>query len=403
MHLLDSYSQTFLSTGQERSDKQRENFKIATFSLVNSKLNIGVQNTGDIPINITRLWIQNTTTTDWFQTYSIKINVPPGTTASNVGQSVPLYINSANSYNIKLVTERGNSQQFSVNSPNFAPLNIQLLALPPNVASGFQSQLIMIVTNNGSSTLTNLSPAPLPSPTGSASCAAGPVSPTSYNTLPPGQTAVFSWTVKATAPADGWSCKYTASLQNGYPGQSVQATITVSAIQLSSTTFAQNSGILTLNYTTMAWTQGGSWNTGWSVPGNTATILKLNVTNNNATTNTNLYLSKNSQILLVDTQGSTTTPLYIVTNASSLSPLAVNPYTCGGPNDYCISLPYGKQVTLYFAAGQQQGGTGTMKKVPGPGHEAVAFLVVYGKYSTSQSTSGSLYGQSLPYMGFEFS
>ncbi len=401
MHLLDSYSQTFLSTNQDRSNKQRENFKIATFSLVNSKLNIGVQNAGDIPINITRLWVQNTTATDWFQTYTINTSVSPGTTVSNIGLSLPLYINSANSYNIKLVSERGNSQQFAVNSANSAPLNIQLLALPPNVASGFQSQLVMILTNNGSGTLTNIAPAPLPPPTGSASCTAGQVNPSSYNILAPGQTAVFTWAVKAKASFDGFSCTYTASLQNGYPGQSVQATITVNAIQLSSTTFAQNSGIIVLNFTTFQWTQGGQWNTGWSIPGNQYTVFKLNMTNNNATTSTNLYLSKNTEIVLKDTQSAATTPYFIV-NATTLSPLGIQSYSgCNGVNDYCISLPYGKQVTLYFAA-SQQGGT-TMKKVQASSTEAMAFIVVYGKFSTSQGAPGSLYGQNLPYIGIEFS
>ena len=403
MHLLDNYSQTFLTTNQERNDKQRENFRIGTFSLVNSKLNMGIQNTGDIPINITRLWVQNTTTSgDWFRTYTVNTSVSPGATASNIGQSLPLYINSANSYNIKLVTDRGNSQQFALNSANSAPLNMQLLALPPTVASGFQSQLVMIVTNNGSSTLTNIAPAPLPPPTGSASCTAGQVNPSSYNILVPGQTAVFTWVVKAKAPVDNWSCTYTASLQNGYPGQSVQATITVNAIQLSSTTFAQNSGILTLNYTTFGWTVGNQWNTGWSMQAHTATVFKLNMTNNNATATTNLYISKNSQILVLDNQGANSVPFFIVNTTSSLSPLGVQPYSgCNGVNDYCVSLPYGKQVTLYFAAKSQ--GANSIQSGLNSGHEGAAFLLIYGKYSTSQGASGSLYGQNLPYMGFEFS
>src|SRR5207249_9429691 len=179
-------------TNQERNYKQRENFRIGTVSLINSKLKMGIQNTGDIPINITRLWIQNTTTSDWFRTYTVNTSVSPGATASNIGQSIPLYIDSAKSYNIKLVTERGNSQQFALNTANSAPLNMQLLALPPTVASGFQSQLVMIVTNNGSSTLTNIAPAPLPPPTGSASCTAGQANPSGHNILVPGQTAVYT-------------------------------------------------------------------------------------------------------------------------------------------------------------------------------------------------------------------
>ena len=393
MHLLDSYSQTFLSTGQERSDKQRENFKIATFSLVNSKLNIGVQNTGDIPINITRLWIQNTTTTDWFQTYSVKINVPPGTTASSVGQSVPLYINSANSYNIKLVTERGNSQQFAVNSANSAPISIQLLALPPSVASGLTTELLMIVTNNGSSTLTNIAPAALTN-TNPTVCNTGPVSPSRYATLPPGSTATFKWDVTVNGgPTD--SCTITASLQNGYAGNSASAKISVSTLKITSTDFNTIAGVLTINYAKFQWNDGSGWHTGWSVPKGQSLAFQLNVTNNNSTGP--LYLSQHSVLYMYALASGQSKAFFLVGNVSNdISQIAT--FTCPPATDYCKSVPANKWMYLNFSA-TQTGGNAPNQFSSASSGEYAGFLVLYGKYSPSQGEWGTQYAQNIPYLG----
>ena len=399
MHLLDNYSQTFLSTNQERNDKQRENFRIATFSLVSSKLNIGVQNTGDIPINITRLWVQNTTTTDWFQTYSIKTSIPPGTTASNIGQSIPLYINSANSYNIKLVTDRGNSQQFAVNSPSSAPLNIQLLALPANVPSGLTAELIMIVTNNGSSTLTNIAPVqPFnPPPTGSALCTYGTASPSKYNVLPPGGTATFTWDVVVSGQSNN-SCTFTAGLKNGYPGNTATAKFTVTTIRVTSTDWSTNTGIMTIGYTSFKWSQGNGWNTGWQLKTKEA-VFSLNVTNNNATSGANFYISKQTSLIFHETGNAGDKMWYISKNVdvTTTPPQISQPYTCSGSpsDDFCVSIPPQGWKILNFTATVTSGGT--VQKFADTGQYLV-YLAMFGKFSSSQSAPGNEYAQNLPYI-----
>src|SRR5207245_10121947 len=99
-----------------------------------------------------------------------------------------------------------------------------------NIAN--KTKLLMKVTNNESSTVTNVTPTTLPKPpvvTGIASCTAGPVSPSTYNTLPPGQTAIFKWDITVNAGGDGQTCTYNLSppLQNGSAGNSVSAVITL--------------------------------------------------------------------------------------------------------------------------------------------------------------------------------
>ncbi len=404
MHLLDSYSQTFLFTNQERSDKQRENFKISAFSLVNNKLNMGIQNIGDIPINITRLWVQNTTTTDWFRTYSLNANVAPGSTVSNVGQSIPLFIDPTKSYTIKLVTSRGNAQQLALNSASSAPLNIQLLALPASVPSGLTTELVMIVTNNGSSTLTNISPKqPFDSVTGSATCTYGPPNPPSYNILPPGSTAVFKWDVVVTgAIVSGQpvpSCTITASLQNGYLGNTAQATFSLTTLRVTSTDWSTNTGIMTLKYTSFQWSQGNGWHSSWQLA-NGHTAFALNVSNNNATSGSNFYISKQT-MLIFHQVGSNGDVKFFITqgvDVSGSSPSITQPYTCSGPpaNDFCLSIPPQGWRIIYFAADSVNGNK--VQNLVGGSGNYLTYLAMYGKYATAPNAPGNEYAQNLPYI-----
>src|SRR6185312_1779117 len=253
MGILDNYNQSVLAKNQQLSDVNKEMFQVSSITVPNNKLNITVTNIGNIPINFTKIWIQNTTATDWVRSYTTAGSfVTAGGTLKNIGQNIPVTINSANSYNIKLVTSRGNTQQITMNSPNMAPLNIQLRTIPNGVNVGFQSTLVMIVNNNGSSTLANISPNTPSQTSGAATCSVGQVSPSKYDTLPPGGTAVFTWDATVNGGLDGQSCTFTISppLKNGYSGQTLSTTLTVNVITFTQTLLAQNTGILTLNYST---------------------------------------------------------------------------------------------------------------------------------------------------------
>ncbi|MDE1764487.1 MAG: hypothetical protein KGH88_09665, partial [Thaumarchaeota archaeon] len=183
MGILNNYNQSVLTKNQQLSDVNKEKFQISSVTVPNSKLNITIVNTGSLPINFTKIWIQNTTTTDWVRSYVPTHNfVAPGSVLTNIGQNSGVYINPANSYNVKLVTSRGNTQQFTVNSPNTSPLNLQLLAMPPTTPTGFKTQLVMIVTNNSTGTLINVSPrTPTLVSHNATSCNVGVVSPTKIN------------------------------------------------------------------------------------------------------------------------------------------------------------------------------------------------------------------------------
>ncbi|MBI3640200.1 MAG: hypothetical protein HY223_07795 [Thaumarchaeota archaeon] len=518
MTTLDNYNQSVLAKNQQNADIANEKFQLSSATFVNNKLNVTILDTGSLPVNITKIWISNQTTS--CATWSCNINyipsnkvVSPGLTLTNIGQSMSGSLNTNKPYNVKLVTSRGNMIQFNVNSVSTVPINIQLLALPNTVSNGFKTELTMTVTNNSTGIVTNIVPslsAPTYTGSGTTTCQAGSASPTSYNTLAPGTTAIFKWDVTVTGGVEGDTCKYTASLQNGYSnnnaqaiitltqvtfvqsltvtplniklyalpnsaligiktqlimavnnnstgtlttitpvlanpsgtltctagsvipasyknlapgntaifawnvtlsgangqtcaysaslaspynGYSASATITGSAVTFAETTLAQNTGILSLNYTTFRWTQGNTWNTGWSFPHASSTVIKVNMTNNNSTSD--FYISANTQVYFSRTGGGNSGQFFLVNTTSSLSPLGLQAYTCPSPNDYCIKIPAGKSVPLYFGATTKQGNN--LNNL-GFTDNFFTIMLIYGKFSTSQAAAGNSYAQSLPYI-----
>jgi len=400
MNILDNFNQNVLVTTQESMDRANEIFSVEKVSLNNNKFNITIQNNGNLPISINRLWVENITHTgDWTFKYDINHVVAPAEMVYNIGQNIPLTALESQSYKIKLVTERGNTKEFSVNSASFAPLNIQLLAVPSTIPSGFTAGLIMLVTNNGSETLINLTPQPPSKIDGDAQCTLGPVSPPSYDTLPPGGTAVFKWDLTMSGNANlAEFCTYTAQLQNPYPGNFAQATVTLKTIKITSTDFATHAGVLSINYTSFRWSQGGGdWHHDWNVPKGANTVFSLDLNNNNVTGT--IWLSNATTLVFYSVSSSAQVPFYIVnnTNVVPTPPTISQSYTCPPLNDYCIGVPGNGTATLYFAAKVSGGNAvGQFSNVP---IQYTGFLIVFGKYSDTQNDAGSQYGQNIPYIG----
>jgi hypothetical protein len=293
MNLLGQYNNTVLAKNQALADVNKEKFQIANVAVANSKLNVTLANTGTLPINFTKIWIQNTTATDWVRSYTQTNSfVSPGATLTNLGQGIPVYINSADSYNVKLVTSRGNTQTFTVNSVSSTPIYLQLLTLPPSVPSGSSTELELLVTNNSTGVLVNVTPQTpqLSTSSTASSCTVGSLNPSSYKTLSAGATAVFTWPLTITGNT-GTTCSYIVQLQNSNQ-ISPTATVTVSVNAVSSTQFSQYAGLLTFNYTTFEWNQGAGWQSGWAgLLHNVPTMFKVNVTNNDYSASGNVVVS----------------------------------------------------------------------------------------------------------------
>ncbi|MHB9160612.1 MAG: hypothetical protein ACYC6W_06990 [Nitrosotalea sp.] len=212
----------------------KEQFKVSKVAIVNNKFNLTVQNTGEIPINITHIYVQNTTATDWFGKYSVNSAISPTSTVTNVGMNIPLSAISTKSYNIKLVTDRGNSQDVLIRSTSSSPIPLQLFILPSSVPSGFTINVLLGVTNNMTTSvaLANVEPViSIISGGASATYVSGP-QPTSYDTIPNGNTVYFQWTYQISG-STGSSITFNATLQNAYPGNYVTSQVTIQNVQFS--------------------------------------------------------------------------------------------------------------------------------------------------------------------------
>jgi hypothetical protein len=234
MNQIDKFGEAVIGKSQDNINRNNEAFQITSVTKDNNKFNITIQNTGQLPVNITRLWIQNKTDPT-FPTSKFTVNqvVAPGQTLIKVGQNIKLAALPSQAYDISLVTERGNTQEVLVNSASQKPLYLQLFVLPDKIPTGFSSTLLFAVTNNMSNNgiLTNIVPnLSVITPVGaSATLVSGPEPPV-YQTLQKGNTAYFKWIYNISGNP-GQGINFTASLNNGYLGNSISRNATITAIQ----------------------------------------------------------------------------------------------------------------------------------------------------------------------------
>jgi hypothetical protein len=395
MGILDNYNQSVLTKNQQLSDANKEKFQISSVTVPNSKLNITVTNTGSVPINLTKIWIQNMSTSDWVKSYTPTNSfAAPGGILTKIGQNIPAYINSAKSYNVKLVTSRGNTQQFTVNSIVSTKLNIQLFAFPTTVSSGFSSSVVLVVTNNSTGPIVNLTPTASVSPTppGPPNCQLGSVNPSKDDTLLPGGTVVFTWPVSVTG-SNNDVCTVTVQLQNG---QTLQTNVTVQQVTLSSTTYAQNAGVVTLDYTSFKWAQGdGFWHNDWSFNhGNT--VFSVTISNNNQTAGGyKLWLSENSQLFFQVAGGNGAPKSFYIIKNVNLNNLQLTAYN---PNYFNNISNQGGISTISFGSsgiGSSSNGANAQSL---PAGTYIGFMVLYGKFAVNQNDVGSQYAQTIPFM-----
>lgn len=210
MNTVDNFAQSIASNEMEKSNRLNEKFDLTHVNIVGGKLNVTLQNTGNIPVNISKLWVQNKTNPEWLpHKYDIDKLVSPGGTATNIGQGVPLYLRSDKAYDLKLVTDRGNTVEYSINSYS-SNIYANLQATPSIVSTDFTTTLTLEVVNNLASNdiLTNITP--------SIACTSKLTivpgswpSPATVETLERGDTATFRWVYKATGE-DGDTATCTA-------------------------------------------------------------------------------------------------------------------------------------------------------------------------------------------------
>ena len=235
LEMMGNFSESLISEESRQKDKQSEAFEISSIDVTASdKLDGVIKNTGEIPVKITTLWIDEQGVNDVVQKFDVDAEIAQGQTV-DLSNLVDFTIDPIKGYNMKMVTNRGESKSFSVNSASSNNLWMQLTGVPNSIPSTFETTLLYTVVNNMTSgnNLYNLTPELTVDTIGSAS--GSPVgvnpSPASYPVLGPGEVATFRYVYSITGDADS-GLTFTASLLNGVSGNEASTTVLIKDVTL---------------------------------------------------------------------------------------------------------------------------------------------------------------------------
>jgi len=296
LDLIDDLARQVNAKQDTKINIQKEKFEISKVSIDGAnEFNITVTNTGSIPINITNMWAKNMTDPLWNQTkHKINQLVSPGQSVVNVGQGTGLVALDSESYSLKLVTSRGNTQTTQLVSAASQPLDMKLYVTPTSPVSTSDVTLLYTVTNNLTGgivqSLTPIIAPPITTGIASATYVSGPT-PASIGSLPPGEMVFFEWTYNIEGN-DGDQVIFNATLANAVPGNNATDGLAVVVPPVSTTAINEvlggSVGILTMNFTSFeacepaasdCTSDSTDWARAWLVNTDTAYIWRLNVTN----------------------------------------------------------------------------------------------------------------------------
>ena len=234
--LIERLNDQVITKTMEMQDRTKEDFEITRSQISAGKFNLTIHNTGELPINFTRFWINNVTDSTWpLQNFTLNKVSTPQETITNIGQELNLQALESQAYTIKIITQRGLGKEFSINSPSEEPLDLKLLALPETVSDGFRTTLLLTVTNNmtKNNQLLNIKPTmQTPQTTGSAAYTLiSDMNPNEKSTLGRGDTAYFTWIYEITGELDE-TVTFTTNLENGIPQNTASATVRVNDVLL---------------------------------------------------------------------------------------------------------------------------------------------------------------------------
>ena len=286
LETMANFSEQLVAEESRQKNIQDEKFDLLSVDIISNKLDATIKNTGDIPVKITTLYLDEMDVNDVVQKYSIDQTIPPGTTFNFLDESIDIDVDSTKGYSMKVVSSSGEMQTFYLNSASQEPLDIRLIASPERIPTGFSTTLMMVVVNNMSNNnpLVNLTPV---EPTCSGICTklSGPT-PTSYDTLDPGDVAIFEWVFELSGD-NGQSTTFTGELENGYPGNTDSETVTITTVELAeiagqslqSLGFGQHivgDDLLVLHTETYGIPATAEYQLSTAVPDSTGTTLVLN-------------------------------------------------------------------------------------------------------------------------------
>lgn len=233
MNILGNFSESLMTEEKRQKDKQGEEFEITSVKITPAnKLDGVVKNTGQVPLEIKTLWIEEVGAPNSVKKFDIDKRIAPGNQIDLIS-SVNFDMVTTKGYAMKIVSGRGEVQTFYVNSVGSNNLYLKSYTLPQVVSTEFDTTILLTVTNNStnSAPILNLTPAALVvdvstcTPSCTATYVSGPT-PNSYSSLKPGETATFTW-VYTVAGSDANKITFTTSLLNGVPTNTAMSTVEI--------------------------------------------------------------------------------------------------------------------------------------------------------------------------------
>ncbi|MCV0400658.1 MAG: hypothetical protein K5777_01560 [Nitrosopumilus sp.] len=260
LDVMGNFSQSLIVEESRQRDKQSEAFEISSIDVTAlNKLDGIIKNTGEIPVKITTLYIDEQGVNDVVQKFTLDAEIAPGNTV-DLASLVDFTMDSAKGYNMKVVSSRGEVNSFYVNSLADENVYMLLTATPSIIPSTFTTTLLFTVVNNMSNGnyLYNLTPAMNdtrqtldPSSTGMTMEKLNGPTPLFYESLGPGEVAVFTYDYALTG-SPGDTQIFNVTLANANPGNEAISTATIRTVPLATDA---GSALLSLGLTDSSSTQ----------------------------------------------------------------------------------------------------------------------------------------------------
>jgi len=235
LELMANFSEQLVTEETRKKNVQDEAFAITTIGITAAnKIDGVIKNTGEIPFEVSTIWIDEQGVNDVVQKFSLNTAIAPGKTADIV-DLIDYTIDPTKGYNMKVVSSRGEVVSFYINSPSQESLLMEIRAIPEYVPAGFTTTILYSVVNNMSNNNILYNVTPLLTISDLVGSDVGkelsdPV-PASYPALGPGDIAVFEYSIKMSGDTDD-SALFNATLVNGVPGNWVTTDAIIKEITL---------------------------------------------------------------------------------------------------------------------------------------------------------------------------
>ncbi|MFQ5761816.1 MAG: hypothetical protein ACE5PO_02160 [Candidatus Bathyarchaeia archaeon] len=261
--VYDDYTQVVMERNEAELGRLQENINIVEARIDSNKLNVTVENSGPTTARLVRLWVTNETANpSWRQYYDLNTYVNPRQKATNIGQDLPLTASSANAYDLKISTERGNKAEYEI----FSNLQARVMLIAPStIYPGAEVTLALAISNNATANgnIVDLTPTLSVSGTPAPTYVSGPT-PSKVASLPDGNTAIFRWVydTDATETTLTFNGSFTGAPSGVYSTADVDVSSPESAAAASISTFASAAkrlGLLISGISNPMDTQGGGY------------------------------------------------------------------------------------------------------------------------------------------------